>query len=47
MYRIGDGPWRDDGHPICPDLLRLSQIGEADGIRGRLVRAFFWLIGPR
>lgn len=34
-------------HVICPDLLRLEQLGEADGWRGRLVRAFFWLIGPR
>lgn len=29
---------------ICPDLLRFEQIGEADGWRGRLVRAFFWLL---
>jgi hypothetical protein len=33
--------------PICPDLLRLEQLGEADGLRGRIVRAFFWLLGPR
>jgi hypothetical protein len=26
---------------LCPDLLRFEQIGEADGIRGRIVRFFF------
>lgn len=34
---------------ICPDLLRLSDIGEADGWRGHLVRGFFrvlkWVTG--
>lgn len=29
---------------ICPDLLRYEQIGEADNLRGRVVRAFFWLM---
>lgn len=29
---------------ICPDLLRLSDIGEADGWRGRTVRGFFRLL---
>lgn len=29
---------------LCPDLLRYEQIGEADGWRGRTVRAFFWLM---
>lgn len=28
----------------CPDLLRYEQIGEADTWRGRVVRAFFWLL---
>ena len=28
----------------CPDLLRLSDLGVADGWRGRAVRAFFWLL---
>jgi hypothetical protein len=32
------------GVPICPDLLRFDQLGEADGWRGRLVRGFFWLL---
>lgn len=27
--------------PLCPDLLRIEQIGVADGWRGRLVRGFF------
>jgi len=26
---------------ICPDLLRLGDLGEADGWRGRAVRVFF------
>jgi hypothetical protein len=26
---------------LCPDLLRLETIGEADAWRGKLVRAFF------
>ncbi len=29
---------------ICPDLLRYEQIGEADGLRGRVVRLFFLLM---
>ncbi len=29
------------GAPLCPDLLRLEQLGEADGWRGYLVRLFF------
>jgi hypothetical protein len=32
------------GVPICPDLLRYEDIGEADNVRGRVIRAFFWLI---
>jgi hypothetical protein len=30
--------------PVCPDLLRYEDIGEADNLRGRFVRGFFWLI---
>lgn len=29
---------------ICPDLLELDDIGVADNLRGRVVRAFFWLM---
>ena len=29
---------------ICPDLLDYSKIGEADNMRGRVVRVFFWLM---
>lgn len=29
---------------LCPDLLRWEQLGTADGRRGRVVRAFFWLL---
>ena len=31
-------------HALCPDLLRYEQIGEADGLRGWIVRTFFWLL---
>jgi hypothetical protein len=30
--------------PACPDLLDYSAIGEADNLRGRVVRVFFWLM---
>lgn len=44
LVQLG-GVWIDiDGGPICPDRLRLAQIGEADGVRGRVVRLFFWLL---
>lgn len=29
---------------LCPDLLRHENIGGADGVRGRVVRGFFWLL---
>lgn len=29
------------GQWLCPDLLRLDQIGPADNWRGRVVRGFF------
>ena len=29
---------------ICPDLLRLSDLGEADNWRGHVVRGFFRLL---
>ena len=32
------------GVPICPDLLDFAALGETDNLRGRVVRAFFWLI---
>lgn len=32
------------GVPICPDLLDYAAIGEADRMRGRVVRAFFSLM---
>lgn len=31
-------------HCLCPDLLRLSDIGVADGWRGHTVRGFFRLL---
>lgn len=30
--------------PLCPDLLRYDDLGAADNLRGRVVRAFFWLM---
>jgi hypothetical protein len=30
---------------ICPDLLRLSDLGAADNWRGRTVRGFFRVLG--
>jgi hypothetical protein len=30
--------------PICPDLLDFEALGVADNWRGRVVRAFFWLM---
>lgn len=30
--------------PLCPDLLRLADLGEADNWRGKVVRAFFRLL---
>ncbi len=28
----------------CPDLMTLNDIGEADNLRGRIVRVFFWVL---
>lgn len=30
--------------PICPDLLEHRDLGEADSMRGHLIRGFFWLM---
>ena len=35
---LNGGSW------LCPDLLHYQQIGVADNWRGRVVRAFFWLM---
>lgn len=32
------------GVPICPDLLDIADIGAADNLRGRIVRAFFTVL---
>ena len=32
------------GVPFCPDMLRYEDIGEADNMRGRVVRGFFWMM---
>src|ERR1035437_2893891 len=33
-----------DPNSLCPDLLSLDYIGEADSFRGEVVRGFFWLM---
>lgn len=43
MIRL-ENSWLPTGGPLCPDLLRYEQIGEADGLRGRVVRGFFWIL---
>ena len=45
IYLDGDAiEWRLTGNAVCPDLLRFEQLGAADHWRGRVVRAFFWLL---
>ena len=43
--RWSESFWRSSANPsaLCPDL-RYEQIGAADNLRGRVVRAFFWLM---
>lgn len=36
--------WTPTGGPLCPDVLRLEQIGAADNLRGRIVRLFFRIL---
>ncbi len=36
--------WTGVTAALCPDLLTLSDIGVADNLRGRVVRAFFWVM---
>ena len=43
LVQAADGTWVTPDH-LCPDLLRWENIGAADGWRGRVVRAFFWLL---
>jgi hypothetical protein len=49
--RLGDGcvfptttTVRLIGVPICPDLLTIDKIGEADTWRGALIRGFFTVL---
>ena len=35
--------WVTPDH-LCPDLLRWENIGVSDGLRGRVVRTFFWIM---
>ena len=44
MNDITPFPLNANPTALCPDLLRYEQIGTADGWRGRVVRAFFWLM---
>lgn len=41
---VGGQTTSENRRALCPDLLRYEQIGEADLWRGRVVRAFFWLL---
>ena len=43
LVQAHDGTWVTPDH-LCRDLLRWESIGAADGFRGRVVRAFFWLL---
>lgn len=43
LVAAADGTLVTPDH-LCPDMLRWSNIGPADGPRGRVVRAFFWLM---
>ena len=43
LVQARDGTWVTPDH-LCPDLLRWENIGAADGLRGRVLRAFFWLL---
>ena len=43
LVLAADGTWVTPDC-LCPDLLRWEQIGAADGLRGRVVRGFFWLL---
>jgi hypothetical protein len=38
------GTTRFVGLPLCPDLLCFEDLGVADTLRGRVVRAVFWLL---
>ena len=44
MIRFDGRHWIASGGPICPDRLTLAMLGEADGARGRIVRAFVRLL---
>ena len=44
MIRFNGGGWQRTGGPICPDLARLEFFGEADNLRGRVVRLFFRIL---
>jgi hypothetical protein len=43
LARAADGTLVTPDH-LCPDLLRYANLGGADGVRGRVVRGFFWLL---
>lgn len=44
MITINTGTNTGTQSAICPDLLRLTDLGEADNWRGHTVRTFFWLL---
>lgn len=44
MIRLQSGWIHLDGQPICPDRLTLEMLGEADNLRGRILRLFVGLL---
>lgn len=43
-WPASSGYWSARPSALCPDRLRYEQLGEAELWRGRIVRAFFWLL---
>ena len=41
----GAGAWRSPFY-ACPDMLTIDNLGVADNLRGRVIRAFFRLMRP-
>lgn len=43
-FDFHSGDFTRTASAICPDLLTLQNIGEADNLRGRFIRGFFWIM---
>jgi hypothetical protein len=47
IHQLYGPPWATStstATAICPDLLSITDLGSADGWRGRIVRVFFHLL---